>query len=115
MQRSGAGGGAGLIGTVGFDGASAGDGFDVPGTKQKAVHQNEVATTCLFLPREKLFLIPFYDFALLRRSKKQKKRLTALRKECQSKYSENIRNLKKIMRGNSDVRDNPTASLTQLQ
>jgi hypothetical protein len=37
----------------------------------------------MFLPMNKLYLIPFYDLMRLRDNKKAKKRISGIRKECQ--------------------------------
>ena len=66
----------------------------------------KVNSTCLFLPSDKLYLIPFYDLALLRGTGGKKKgknvvnkRVAQMRKDCQTKYKDNIRNLTKLMQG----------------
>jgi len=69
---------------------------DKSNTKKKKAG-NEPVTTCLFLSKDLLYLIPFYDLLMLKEINRKRKDMNKLRKDFNTKYKELIRNFRKFM------------------
>jgi len=60
---------------------------------KKKLKGNDPVTTCLFLSKELLYLIPFYDLYMLKEINRKRLDMKKLRKDCHGSYKDRIRNM----------------------
>ncbi len=66
---------------------------DQSNTKKK-LKGNDPVTTCLFLSKDLLYLIPFYDLYMLKEINRKRLDMKKLRKDCHASYKDKIRNMR---------------------
>jgi hypothetical protein len=63
--------------------------------KKSQKFQEETVTTCLFLSKDLLYLIPFYDLQRIKDLNRADRKIVQLRKKCHREYKDMIRRWKR--------------------